>query len=190
MNSGMAAAYWENGILAGPEDVEIAQADGGQPVGHGEGLEVLLADPLADGVRRQRLALDALDLGQVRARRRRRRTRGEDQPPDARPSAAAQSMLSVPRMLISLVVKGSSTERGTDGRAAWWKTTSTPSTARRQVSRSRMSPSTSSIRPRPDGPGSRASRSGNCPGRGRRWPRRTSSSARCEPMKPAPPVTR
>lgn len=44
-------------------------------------------------------------------------------------SLAASSTLSVPITLVALLVSGSWTDRGTDGRAAWWKTTSQPRTA-------------------------------------------------------------
>ena len=44
-------------------------------------------------------------------------------------------------MLTALVVTGSAIDRGTLPRAAWWRTMSTPSQARRQSSATRMSPS-------------------------------------------------
>ena len=86
---------------------------------------------------------------------------------------------------------GSRTERGTLGIAAWWKTTSAPSaTARGRRSKSARSPSSHSYVARAVGRGSRGGRSRGCRprGRGRRAARR--ASTRCEPMNPAPPVTR
>ena len=44
-------------------------------------------------------------------------------------SRAASSTLSVPMTFEALLVSGSRTERGTDGRAAWCRTTSHPRTA-------------------------------------------------------------
>ena len=44
-------------------------------------------------------------------------------------SRAVSRMLRVPVTFDSLLVSGSCTERGTEGRAAWWKTTSQPLTA-------------------------------------------------------------
>ena len=44
-------------------------------------------------------------------------------------SRAASSTLSVPSTFTAPVVSGSCTERGTDGSAPWWNTTSTPRVA-------------------------------------------------------------
>src|SRR5207253_2418257 len=44
-------------------------------------------------------------------------------------SRAARRTLSVPSTLTALVVSGSCTERGTDGSAPWWNTTSMPRVA-------------------------------------------------------------
>ena len=44
-------------------------------------------------------------------------------------SRAASRTLSVPSTLTALEVSGSWIERGTEGSAPWWKTTSTPRTA-------------------------------------------------------------
>ena len=43
---------------------------------------------------------------------------------------APSSRLKVPSRLAVWLVRGSLTERGTEGRAAWWRMTSTPSQAR------------------------------------------------------------
>ena len=54
------------GILTLPEDVEVAQADGSQPVMTAVLLRPLLVATLGHGVRTQQIALDALALGQFR----------------------------------------------------------------------------------------------------------------------------
>src|SRR5437667_7802130 len=95
--------------------------------------------------------------------------------------------MSVPVTFTWLELSGSSTERGTERSAAWWKTPSTPATARRTTTASRRSPSTTST--------SRAVRFSRRPvekssSTRTRSPRPTSASTRLEPMKPAPPVTR
>src|ERR671911_770951 len=103
-------------------------------------------------------------------------------------SRAARSTLSVPSTLTAVVVSGSCTERGTDGSAPWWKTTSAPRTAAWTRSYERRSPSTSCT-------------SSSSPTRFVRlpveklsstftsWPRSSSARTTFEPMNPPPPVT-
>src|SRR5262245_55709786 len=77
--------------------------------------------------------------------------------------------------------------------AASWITTSTPSSARRTSSASRTSPRRYSALRFACG-GQSASAPWTCASRLSStrtfWPSATSASTRCEPMKPAPPVTR
>src|SRR5579872_1807465 len=91
-------------------------------------------------------------------------------------------------MLARFDVIGSLTDRGTDGMAAWCSTYSTPRTARSATVMSARSPSRNSTPATCSRffflPVIRLSTTRML------WPRRASSSARCEPMKPAPPVTR
>src|SRR5205809_4631365 len=83
---------------------------------------------------------------------------------------------------------GLRTERGTEGIAASWNTTSTPPIAWRNASGSRMVSSISTISParylrlsREPVAKSSSTRT--------RWPTRTSPSTRWAPINPAPPVT-
>src|SRR3990167_6012357 len=106
-------------------------------------------------------------------------------------SRAASRRFSVPVTLFSFAPSGSSTERGTERMAAWWKITSTPRAASAVARKSRRSPSTTSSRESADAkarcsrlPEEKLSRTRT------RWPSRRSRSTTWEPMNPAPPVTR
>ena len=103
-------------------------------------------------------------------------------------SRAASSTLSVPSMLTAVVVSGSWTERGTDGSAPWWKTTSAPRTAACTRSYERRSPSTSWTS------FSRPARFVRLPveklsSTRTSSPRSSSARTTFDPMKPPPPVT-
>src|SRR5712691_3096296 len=107
-------------------------------------------------------------------------------------SASASSSTAVARLFADVYSASSYIDCPTPTRAARWATTSTPSSARRSAATSRTSPtwsSTSSARY-----SGRVTPSCTCGVRlskaRTRWPRASSSSARCEPMKPAPPVIR
>ena len=105
-------------------------------------------------------------------------------------SRAAMRTFSVPCTFTSFVETGSSTLRATDGSAAWCSTYFCPFIARATSPGLRMSPSTTrSCRPSRWAmfcmrPVVKLSRTVTV------WPSWTSRSARWEPMKPAPPVTR
>src|SRR5579862_1213385 len=107
-------------------------------------------------------------------------------------SAMACKSTAVPSEFADVYSSSSYIDCPTPTRAARWTTESTPSSAARTASSLRMSPtrrSTSSFRygGRPPSPctwPTSASRART------RSPRASSSSARCEPMKPAPPVMR
>ena len=91
-------------------------------------------------------------------------------------------------MFAALDRSGSSTERATEGIAASWNTTLAPAHARASSDASRMLPSIRSISSfaaarLPGLPVEKSSMART------RYPRRTSSSVRWDPMKPAPPVT-
>src|SRR5688572_25102832 len=105
-------------------------------------------------------------------------------------------MLRKPLMLLSLDDSGSSIERGTLPSAAWCSTSSAPSQAWRQVANERMSPSRKRNcfqRSAPTAfltwtrfsrlPVEKLSRPVTA------WPWFSRCSTRCEPMKPAAPVT-
>jgi hypothetical protein len=92
-------------------------------------------------------------------------------------------------MLTSLLEIGSASERGTDGMAASWNTTSTPAQARAMVAGSRMSPSTSSMSPATSARFSRLPEKKLSTTR-TLSPRDNNARAIEEPMNPAPPVTR
>ena len=78
MNSEMTPEYAEDGSCRGPEDVEVADGHGGEPVELGEHLHVLLADQFLQGVGRQRARRHVLALGQCRGVAIGRRTAGVD----------------------------------------------------------------------------------------------------------------
>src|SRR3990172_868053 len=106
-------------------------------------------------------------------------------------SRAAVRRFSVPVTLFSFAPSGSSTERGTERMAAWWKITSTPRAASAVARKSRRSPSTTSSRESADAkarcsrlPEEKLSRTRT------RWPSRRRRSTTWEPINPAPPVTR
>ena len=96
----------------------------------------------------------------------------------------------MPVTFVALLVSGSWTERGTDGSAAWWSTTSQPRTRRCGRARS------SGCRPRrarcrrARRAGSRGARWRSCRARARRARPPAARSTMCEPMKPPPPVTK
>src|SRR5579864_1410692 len=107
-------------------------------------------------------------------------------------SASASRSTAVPNEFADVYSAISYIDWPTPTRAARCTTESTPSSADRTASRSRTSPtrrSTSSFRY-----GGRAASPCTCPTSASsartRSPRASSSSARCEPMKPAPPVMR
>ena len=100
-------------------------------------------------------------------------------------SADPLSTARVPWTLTVSVVSGSATERGTAPSAPSWNTSSVPATAVATVAGSASEPTTSSasgctfsLRPVERSSSTRTP----CPAA-------TSASTRCEPMKPAPPVT-
>src|ERR671934_1174692 len=104
-------------------------------------------------------------------------------------SRAASRTLSVPSTFTAAVVSGSCTDRGTEGSAPWWKTSSTPRVAACTRSYERSSPSTISSSFASSARFARlpveklsSTRTSS--------PRSTSARARLEPMKPPPPVTR
>ena len=105
--------------------------------------------------------------------------------------AAATRTWSVPVTFEALAPSGSATERGTERIAAWWKTAVTPRTARSTVARLLRSPRMILSRLLPFAKARLArlpveklsSTRTRCPCASRR-------STTCEPMKPAPPVTR
>src|SRR3990172_1354308 len=106
-------------------------------------------------------------------------------------SRAAVRRFSVPVTLFSFAPSGSSTDRGTERMAAWWKITSTPRAASAVTRKSRRSPSTTSSRESADAkarcsrlPEEKLSRTRT------RWPSRRRRSTTWEPINPAPPVTR
>ena len=98
---------------------------------------------------------------------------------------AASSTVSVPWVLDRSVMSGVSTDLATEPRAAWWKMTSTPSTAWATSSSSQMSPSKNSA--------SAGQVLGEAGGEvvedADLVALLSSSSARFDPMNPAPPVT-
>src|SRR5581483_5602928 len=103
-------------------------------------------------------------------------------------SASASSSTAVPSEFVEVYSASSYIDWPTPTRAARWTTASTPSSARRTASASRTSPTRSSTS---------AARYSGFPSWTCGWsessartrlPRASSSSARCEPMKPAPPV--
>ena len=101
---------------------------------------------------------------------------------------AATSRLSVASTQLRFVATGSATERGTDAKAASWKTISTPAQALAHTAGSARSPSMNSIASRP-------ARLARLPVMKLSTPRtdspRSRSAAAIErPMKPAAPVTR
>src|SRR5579864_839776 len=101
-------------------------------------------------------------------------------------SASASRSTAVPTEFADVYSAISYIDCPTPTRAAKWTTASTPSSARRTAWGSRTSPTTSgSTPPAPSCTcGTRLSSTRT------RSPRARSSSARCEPMKPAPPVMR
>src|SRR5260221_11603082 len=107
-------------------------------------------------------------------------------------SASSSSSTAVASVFADVYSAISYIDWPTPTRAARWTTTSTPSSARRRTSASRTSPiSSSTSAARYSG---RAPSSCTCGVRlssaRTRCPCASSSSARCEPMKPAPPVMR
>ena len=101
-------------------------------------------------------------------------------------SRASVSTLSVPSTFAAFDARGSATERATAPSAPRWKTTSTPATARATTAASATEPRISSAA------GSRfSSRPVERSSSTRTvWPSSRRPSTRCDPMKPAPPVTR
>src|SRR5581483_5796190 len=101
-------------------------------------------------------------------------------------SASASSSTAVPTEFADVYSAISYIDWPTPTRAARWTTESTPSSARRSAAASRTSPTTSGSAP--------AAASCTCGTRlsstRTRYPWSRSSTARCEPMKPAPPVMR
>src|ERR1700722_14292131 len=99
------------------------------------------------------------------------------------------SSLSVAVAPASWFESGSTSERGTDGMAASWNTSSTPASARSRSASTRTSPSTSSICPATS---ARFSRLPDKKLSSTRTlsPRATSARTIPDPMNPAPPVTR
>ena len=98
----------------------------------------------------------------------------------------------MPVTLFSLAPRGSATDRGTDRMAAWWKMTVAPAAARSTVARSRMSPSMiSRVAACREAKGNSARDPVEKLSRMRtRAPSLRRRSTRCDPMNPAPPVTR
>src|SRR5579862_1464712 len=99
-------------------------------------------------------------------------------------SASASSSTAVPTEFADVYSAISYIDWPTPTRAARCTTESTPSSARRTASGSRTSPTTSAAPPPWCTCGTRLSSTRT------RSPRARNSSARCEPMKPAPPVIR
>src|SRR2546423_5041842 len=107
-------------------------------------------------------------------------------------AASSSSNAAVPSELTAVYSAISYIDCPTPTRAARCTTESPPSSARRGVSASRTSPSwsstsTASSSGRPASPCTWGIRESSAR---TRWPRACNSSARCEPMKPAPPVMR
>ena len=175
------------GALAGPVHVEVAQRDRLEAVELGEHAAVLLGRELRHRVRRAGARRRVL-ASSAAAPRRRRRCSTTRARPGARRRRARPSAPSACRACSTVsVISGCSTERSTALCAAWWNTTSQPCTASRTASSSATEPITRRARALHV---RRGSRSRGRRARPRRGPRATSASTRCEPMKPAPPVTR
>src|SRR6266576_1933366 len=106
--------------------------------------------------------------------------------------ASASSNAAVPSEFTAVYSAISYIDWPTPTRAARCTTESTPSRARRSASASRTSPTWSSTSTaRSSGRPASPCTCGISESSARtRWPRARSSSARCEPMKPAPPVMR
>src|SRR3954469_25323909 len=107
-------------------------------------------------------------------------------------SASASRRTAVPNELAEVYSASSYIDCPTPTRAARWTTESTPSSARRTASPSRTSPGTSSTSSlRYTGRTASPCTCGISESSARtRSPRASRASARCEPMKPAPPVMR
>ena len=185
------------GILPRAEDVEVAQADRLHPVAAREHVGIELVDELGDGIRRQRPADRVLDLRQRRDGRRTSSSTPRRRSGCTPASRAATSMLRKP-----VDVGGVRRERIRDrarnraerrlvqhdvdafarGRHA---------SAIADVRLDERDGGASARRPPRARPrrGCADGRSRSCRGRRRVWSSSSSASTRCEPMKPALPVT-
>ena len=174
-------------------DVEVAQRDVVEPVHRVEAAQHALVERLGRAVEGV-VVVGVVPLGRsgtARPGRRPRPTRRRS-PCRRRASTAASSTLNVPSTSTSSASRGSSAH-WVIRIAAWWKTRSLPRVTSWTRSRSRMSPSTSVTRPRGQrlvevGPATADEVVEHDDLRRRRRP--AAGRRSCEPIVPAPPVTR
>ena len=183
MNRGTTAAYWLSGPLGQGRNVEVAQADGRHPVQLGEDAGVVLAGELADCVRRPRVRWFA-SLGRQRPA-----------PPYTDDDDDTMTRRTPPR---GRRPTRSASRRRSSGRSpAAARPSAAPSPGRRGGTRCRS----------PDGGSDRRHVGHVTLDRRARWstfsrdpverssrtttsaPAASRASTRCDPMKPAPPVT-
>ncbi len=177
------------GVLPRAEDVEVAQGHRLEAVGARPHLTVELAGELRRRVGRERLRRHLLLLRQRRLVAVGRTRSGVDEAAHARRAAPRRAARIVASAHARCDSSGRSTERGTEGMAASWKTSSTPSSARRRSSASFKLPRTKSTSPPISSRFSRWPVERSSITR-TRAPRPASPAAMCDPTKPAPPVTR
>jgi hypothetical protein len=104
-------------ILFGTKNIEISERDRFKAVELKKELAVLLSDIFLQGIGGKRVGRYLLSLRQGRGIAIDRRRGGIDDP-FTPSSLAARRMFNVPSTLTELAVRGSSTDRWTDGRAA------------------------------------------------------------------------